>query len=57
MKINRNKVYELQRNLALFDFTLGRPARKSSKTYTNEYARLYEQQEIASARTELMYYL
>jgi hypothetical protein len=45
LKICKKFVQEQQRNLALFDFQLGRPARKNSKTYREEYGRLYAEAE------------
>jgi hypothetical protein len=45
LKVCKKFVQEQQRNLALFDFQLGKPARKNSKTYREEYGRLYAEAE------------
>lgn len=39
-------VQDLQRHKAQFDVALGKPPRKSSKTYIDAYAHEYAQQEI-----------
>ena len=42
-------VQDLQRHKAQFDVALGKPPRKSSKTYIDAYAMAYAQQEILTA--------
>jgi hypothetical protein len=39
-------VKDLQRHKAQIDVALGKPPRKSSKTYINAYANAYAEQEI-----------
>ena len=39
-------VQDLQRHKAQFDVALGKPPRKSSRTYINAYAMAYAEQEI-----------
>lgn len=51
MKSNRTKelVKNIQRHLAQLDFALGIQPRKTSKTYTEAYARCYEECECMDA--------
>ena len=45
-RIFKDVVKDLQRHKAQFDVALGKPPRKSSKTYINAYANAYAQQHI-----------
>jgi hypothetical protein len=58
LKAIKKVVKELQRNLAEYDFALGKPARKNSKTYREHYGRLYAEAESKSAQDylELAYF-
>ena len=45
-RIFKDVVKDLQRHKAQFDVALGKPPRKSSKTYINAYANAYAQQHM-----------
>ena len=45
-KIFKQMIKDYQRHQAQFDVALGKPPRKSSKTYIDEYANAYAQQHI-----------
>lgn len=48
-KIFKQMIKDYQRHQAQFDVALGKPPRKSSKTYINAYANAYAQQHMISA--------
>jgi hypothetical protein len=50
MKSARTKslVQAIQRHQAQYDVAIGKPPRKTSKTYINQYARCYAEQEMTS---------
>lgn len=45
-KLYKQVVKDLQRHKAQLDVALGKPPRKSSKTYINAYANAYAQSQI-----------
>ena len=45
-KVLKELVKDFQRHQAQFDVALGKPPRKSSKTYINAYANAYAQQHM-----------
>jgi hypothetical protein len=52
MKSERTKslILSIQRHQAQYDVAIGKPPRKSSKTYINQYAKCYAEQEILTGR-------
>jgi hypothetical protein len=52
MKSERTKslIFAIQRHQAQYDVAIGKPPRKTSKTYTHQYARCYEEQERLTGR-------